>query len=307
MTGSGLQRVMLASDSMDGLAAALDKALRLADPESGRVVLLRTCHDPAVEEPADVMPEAQRTGLRDALLARCRQDLNALVRSREAAPEIEARAHWTADAAEAIVEAAARWPAGLLIKPVSEHHPVADYFHTPLDWALMRRAPCPVLVSKGDSWRAPGPVLAALDAGDERHAGLCREILRQAAAMARTLDAHLHVVTVYPDLGQTMNELQVAPDFAGIKADMRDSRTRTVTALLEDLADDVDGIQTQLHVVEGRAAAMVAGLAGRLGATLTVLGSAARSGVAKLVLGNTAENLIGRLPGDLLTVREPWS
>jgi len=40
---------------------------------------------------------------------------------------------------------------------------------------------------------------------------------------------------------------------------------------------------------------------------LTVLGTAARRGLGSLVIGNTAENLLGRLRGDLVTVREPWS
>jgi nucleotide-binding universal stress UspA family protein len=48
-------------------------------------------------------------------------------------------------------------------------------------------------------------------------------------------------------------------------------------------------------------------LANDLGATLTVLGTAARTGLSKLLIGNTAEDMIGRIRGDVVTVREPWS
>ncbi len=303
MTASTLERLMIADDAAgDGLDIALAKALRLS-PGNGKILVYRSCYDALVEEPADVMPPATRNELRDALLARQRSTVEAIVRPHDAARDIEARVEWTRDAADAIVEAAAGWPAQLLIKPVSRHHPVADFFHTPLDWALMRRATCPVLVSKGEPWKQPAAVLAALDAGDTEHSALSREILRQSAQLATTLDADLHVVTAYPDLGQTVNELQVASDFAGIKADMREMRHQAVT----DMADELGIAVTELHLLEGRAAAVVTELAGRLNAMITVLGTAARGGVAKLLIGNTAEDLIGRLPGDLMTVREPWS
>ncbi|MEQ8861044.1 MAG: universal stress protein [Pseudomonadales bacterium] len=302
MTGNGLQRVMVAEDAGDGLDVALGKALRIT-ARDGRILVLRTCYDAVVEEPEDVMPPTTRDELRDAVLTGQRAALDSALRPHADERRIEARVEWTRDSAGTMVETAAHWPAQLLIKPVSRHHPVADYFHTPLDWSLMRRAPCPVLVSKGETWAQPTSVLAAVDAGDVEHAALCREILRQAAALAAALQVDLHVVCAYPDLGQTVNELQVASDFAGIKSDMRAARQRSVTGM----AAELDVSIRELHLLEGRAASVVAELADRLPATVTVLGSAARGGLAKLMIGNTAEDLIGRLPGDLLTVREPWS
>jgi universal stress protein E len=240
----------------------------------------------------------------EAMKAAERQALHRLVEpfaSRMAA--VETRLVWAKNAAEGITEAAAKWNAELLIKPVSEHHPIADYFHTPLDWALTRDAGCAVLISKGGSWTPPRPVLATVDVADQAHASLSREVLRTGALLARILGTDLHVATAYPDLGQRVDELQVATDFAGIKADMWQNRRNLLAVMLDELGLAA----SEIHVLEGKPAKVIAVLEHDLNPALTVLGTAARRGLTKLVIGNTAEDLVGRLKGDLVTVRDPWS
>ena len=178
-----------------------------------------------------------------------------------------------------------------------------SFLRQPVDWTLMRQAPCPVLVSTAAAWTTPGSLLAAVDVADAEHDSLNREILRRTGQLAAIIGARVHIVTVYPDLGQTVNQLQVATDYAGIKADMRDNRHRRLNELLGDIDLEPAGI----HLLEGRPERVIPALAAHLRASLTVLGTAARRGVGKLFIGNTAEDLIGRLPGDLMTVRAPWS
>jgi universal stress protein E len=304
MTATDLRRLMVANDSRDALAAALDKAARIEQASGAEILIVETFYDPIADEPAETLPREERDRLVASLRDAEQEALTtAIAPLRERVAALDCRLIWARDADASIVDAATEWRAQLLIKPVSEHHPVADFFHTPLDWALMRHAPCAVLISKASSWAASGRVLAAVDAGDEGHAALNREILRRAAALAAILGAELHVATAYPDLGQSPGELQVADDFAGIKADMRESRRRTLSGMLEELQIAA----AEMHFLEGRPGTLIPGLARRLQATLTVLGTAARRGVAKLVIGNTAEDLIGRLESDLVTVREPWS
>ena len=304
MTAPDLHRVLIANDGREGLAPALDKAARIERITGAAILVVETFYDPIADEPLEVLRRDERERLIERIRRSEQEALEAVVEPfRDRVARVGARLIWTRDGAAAIVDTATEWRAQLLIKPVSPHHPVADFFQTPLDWALMREAPCPVLVSKGSSWNPPGRVLAAVDAADTGHAALNREILRRAHLLASLIDAELHVATAYPDLGQTPGQLQVADDFAGLKADMRESRERILLALMRALEIE----PAELHLLEGRPARVIPPLAQRLQATLTVLGTAARRGVAKLVIGNTAENLIGRLEGDLVTVREPWS
>jgi universal stress protein E len=317
MTATGLHRILVANDSRHGLALALARAARLGSP-AAQLLVVETIYDPRAAEPAEAFVEtfvetvaenpdesqAPRPGQADAARDHEWRALAALVEPlRPRVASIEARLIRAKDASAVILEAANRWSAELLIKPLAKHHPAAEFLHTPLDWSLMRHAPCAVLLAKGDDSDPSGPVLAAVDIADKQHSALNREILRRAARLAETLGVALHAVTAYPDLGQTGGELQVADDFDGIKADMRDSRRRGLSALLDELGVRV----TELHLLEGRPVQVIPALGGRLRPSLTVLGTAARRGIAKLLIGNTAEDLIGRIEGDLMTVREPWS
>jgi universal stress protein E len=304
MSGKSLRRILVANDRADGIEHALAKAAFFEHYSGAEITLLQTVYDPVAEEPPEVLPRAEQVRLMEALKAAERAVLHQHVENMSPkVASIDVQVIWQKDAAAAIVDTARRMQADLIIKPGASHHGLADFLHTPLDWALMRQAPCAVHISRGPSWTRPGRVLAAVDSGDVKHACLSREVLRTAAGLAAVLDAELHVVTAYPDLGQRSNALQVATDFAGIKADMRACREISLAALLADT-----GIAAhECHLLEGRPAPTVAALARRLEATLTVLGSAARQGVARLVLGNTAEDLAQRLDADLVTVREPWS
>jgi universal stress protein E len=114
------------------------------------------------------------------------------------------------------------------------------------------------------------------------------------------LDAELHLVTAYPELEQYMNQYQIATNFSTITQDIKRRRT----AALESLADEHGLKGAQLHVVEGRPAAVIRRLAAELDAALVVLGTAARTGLGRVVIGNTAEDISRHIATDLLTVRE---
>ncbi len=312
MSASDLRRVMVAFDSdeepdgarRNGIEGALERALGIARNNGAGILVLQTCYDPVADEPSGVLPSPQRRRFVEELTAAHERHLGDLLAPyRRKAPGMESRLLWARDPAGAIIDAAARWRAQLLIKPVSRHRAVADFFHTPLDWALMREAPCPVVLARNGSWRTDGRILAAVDAADEQHAGLSREIIRRAHALAEILGARLDVATAYPDLGRAVDRLEVGGELAGIEAELTESRRRRLVAMLDEL-----GITAvDLHLVKGKPAREIAALAERLDAQLTVVGTSARHGMARLVIGNTAEELVGRLGRDLMTVRAPWS
>jgi nucleotide-binding universal stress UspA family protein len=282
-----LKRIVVANDGLDGLPVALAKAARLEHYTGAAIEVISVTWDPVAEEPSSVLPEQDRIQLIEALKAGERQGLRTLTEPLSPkVAELTTQVLWHKSASEAIVD---------------DHHDLKDLLRTPLDWQLMRTAPCAVLISRGADWSNAACVLAAIDALDVRHAKLTHAVLETAALLAEALGLPLHVGCAYPTLGQTTGALQAADDYAGIKADMRAHRERAMA----HWADEVGVTCAGSHVMEGRPAVAMAELAQKLGASVTVIGTAARSGLGKLVLGNTSESLLARLPGDVVTVSAP--
>ena len=293
-----LNKVMVASDTTDGMDVALEKAAVIEHYSGAAIHVLEVVYDTIAEEPARVLPAADKANLIENLKAAERNALNRLAGPyREKVAELETRVVWHKNPAEGVLRELAG--VDFLIKPIARHHAVLDRLHAPLDWTLAREAPCPVLISKRP-WKDVHTVLAALDAGDESHQALNREILATAVELSLILGCDLDVVSAYPSLGQTVNELQVAMDYEGIKGDMREARRTHIDALIHEL----DATVREVHLLEGSARDAIPELANDMGAVLTVLGTAARRGLSQLILGNTSESIIGALDGDLVTVRE---
>lgn len=295
------RKVLVANNKLDGLELALPKAALIEHYSGASVEVLGVVYDTIAEEPDTILPAAERANLIEGLKAAERNGIRRLIEPYEQkVADISARVVWEKNAAHGILSQLDG--VDFLIKPISRHQALIDRLHAPLDWALTRSAPCPVLISK-KAWPEPNVVLAALDAGDESHQNLNRAILATAADMSRVLGCDLQVVCAYPSLGQSVNDLQVAMDYDGIKADMRETRSQLIDALIREL----DAPVSEIHLLEGHARDAIPALANEMSAVLTVLGTAARRGLSQLILGNTAEAIIGSLEGDLVTVREPGS
>lgn len=292
------KRIMIANDKLAGIDLALPKAAMIEHYSGAAIDVMEVIYDTIAEEPAKILPPAEQANLIERLKAAERRGLQRLIAPyADKVAEINTRVIWHKGAAEGILGELD--DVDFLIKPISRHQGLIDRLHAPLDWTLARSAPCPVLISK-KAWTDCNVVLAALDAGDESHQELNRAILRTAADLSRILGCDLEVVSAYPSLGQSVNELQVAMDYEGIKADMRSTRGSLIEALISELGAPVK----QVHLLEGHARVAIPELANDMKAVLTVLGTAARRGLSQLILGNTSEAIIGSLEGDLVTVRE---
>ena len=295
-----IKNILIANDSMDGMHTALEKAAKIEHYCGADVHVVEVVYDAIAEESEEHLSNEERTRLIEALKAAERRGLQNLIEPfADRVASIETRVTWDREAARGLLKVQAETGAELLVKPVSKHGRIADYLHTPLDWALMREAPCAVLISKQPNWDQAKRVLAAVDVADKDHADLTREVLGTASTLAKLLDTELHLACAYPQLGQSVNDLQVATDFEGIKQDMRESRMKQADARIKELNLDV----TQCHILEGKPANVISALANKLPATITVLGTSARKGLGKLFLGNTAEDIIDRTHGDIVTVR----
>jgi nucleotide-binding universal stress UspA family protein len=291
-----LSKIIVVNDRLDGIEPALSKAALLEHYTAAEVEVAEVIWD-YIEEQS--LPDVEKANLIEAFVAADRHALNRMLEPyRERIAWSEARVLWNKRPDEAMLQEARSQRADLLIKPGVEHS-LGDYLHAPLDWRLIRESACPVLISKSNTWQTGGSVLAAVDVADQEHAELTNQILENANLIATTLGAQLHVVCVYSDLGQSVNALQVAMDYDGIKKDMRETREKALAQVLNDL----DMKNTIVHVEEGKPANVIANLANQLTPTVTVMGTAARKGLGKVFVGNTAEDTLNRLSGDVLTVR----
>ncbi len=294
---ASLKKLLVVNDTLTGMPEALSKAALIEHYTGAEVEIAEVIWDTIEEEPLN---EPDKANLIEAFTAAERHGLNRLLEPySDRIAWSEARVLWNKRTDDAIVEEIKSQDVSLVIKPGARYG-LIDHLHAPLDWRIIREAPCPVLISQSDAWATGGAVLAAVDIADTAHQELNDKILQVAQTIAQTLAADLHVCCVYSDLGQSVNALQVAMDYEGIKEDMRLARE---TALAETLARLEMQDSTITHIEEGKPATVIAHRAEALGATVTVMGTAARSGIGKLVLGNTAEDTLTHLQGDVLTVR----
>ena len=165
-----ITNILLASDSLAGMDVALEKAAMVEHYSGADVCVTEVIYDTIAEEPPKVVTPEQQSRLIEALKAAERNGLRSLTEPyAERIASIQTRVLWSKHAADGVLQAQAESGAELIIKPVSQHGGLTDYIHTPLDWSIMRAAPCAVLVSKKPDWAEPEQVLAAIDVADARH------------------------------------------------------------------------------------------------------------------------------------------
>ena len=292
-----LQQILISNEGLDGIDRACQKATLIEHFTGAELNVQQVIWDSLADEPFD---EAAKCQLIKSISKAEHKDLESIVaRFRDKVASLNTETIWAKDTVATTIEQIEKLGIELLIKPYDEHG-LIDYISAPMDWRTVRNAPCATLISKSNDWQTGGNILVAVDATDPDHAELNSELLRWAELLRHVLNAELHIVCTYPDLGQNLNQRQVAFDYLGLKESMATSKQ---TALDELLAQEQ--IVARTHVVEGKPAKAISELATELAATVTLIGTHGRSGIGKLILGNTAEAILPKLPGDVLAVKPP--
>jgi len=294
-----IERVLVASDTPDALVRGMERAAGVQRMTGAAVVAVLVTYDPVTEILVERYSPDVSQRVIDDLLRNERQGLDAaLAPLRATMTQLDVEVVFARHTASAMCAAARDHDASLIVKPLARSNR-ADFLHAPIDWQLMREAPCPVLFTRAEPWPVPPRVLATVDVSDTAHAHLNEDILRLGAQVAATVGAELHVATAVPVLARYLTVYQVAQDYTSAKEQLRETRREALTALLRSVG--IDAAAT--YVVEGRPADVIRALAAELAAGLTVVGTAGRTGLKKLLIGNTAEAIVSDLPTDLLTIR----
>jgi universal stress protein E len=216
---------------------------------------------------------------------------------------VSVSAEWDYPAHEAVVRAAGRARADLI---VAERH-AGRHFAAGLlrltDWELLRLSPVPLLLVKRPGLYRRPVVLAAVDP-DQRYKKperLDREILQAGAQLAGALRGALHVVHAYSPVPLTAYTRGTLSE--DIVKDMQRRSARAAAAKLERLVRSLPVPTARQHLIARHAPDAIEEAAAETRSAVVVMGALARSGLKRLLIGNTAERVLDHLPCDLLVIK----
>jgi universal stress protein E len=212
---------------------------------------------------------------------------------------------WDFPLHEAIIRAAERFDANLIIAAdhTTTHH--APWLLRYTDWELLRASPMPVLLVKSPRpYRAP-VILAALDPTHsfDKPAALDNEILRFSATLADALHGAVHAVHGYVPVPANLSSTMLSTP--GELEKVLAAAEEAACDALRKVAEPLGISRSRLHVVGRHPTDAVQEVATQTGSQIVALGSLSRSGLDRFLIGNTAEALIDRLNCDILVVKPP--
>jgi len=299
-----IRRILLAIKDPGARALpALGKAAQIARALDAELVLFQAIDAPLYLDnyvvPARGVRQLERS-MRAAALARLERHT---ARLRKLGLRVSVCADWDYPAYEAVVRAASREGAELIVaERHAGRHLAAGLLHL-TDWELLRLAPLPVLlVKRGGLYRQPR-ILAAVDP-DHRYAKpvqLDREILAAAGLLAGALRGRLHAVHAYSPLPLTAYTRGTLSQ--DILDDLQRRSARVAAEKLARLADPAGIPASRRHLIARHPSDAIEQAAVETRSDIVVMGALARSGLKRLLIGNTAERVLDHLPCDLLVVK----
>ena len=184
------------------------------------------------------------------------------------------------------------------------------------DMHLLRKCPCPVWIIKPTEHHKYRRILAAVDLDPEEAVkdALNRKILEMSTSLALTELSELHIVHAWELLFEAILK---SPRSGTLNAEldlMLEKEASERESWLEDLVnnygakddkDAVDYVSPQLHVINGKAKAVIPRTARELDVDLIVMGTVARSGIRGFFMGNTAESILHQIDCSVLALKPP--
>jgi universal stress protein E len=193
--------------------------------------------------------------------------------------DVEIEVEWTGNWRDAIVPAAERCGADLIIKTATAHSGTERRLLKTSDWTLLRNAHCPVYLIKKDSLQVGAKVLVALDIKreDELHNQLNEQVVEFGKTLVETVSgSSLHAVNAYAS-----SDSFVYPG---------------------DVAKKIGIEPSEAHTIEGPPEEVIPEVVAEIDAGILVIGTAARDGIKAAVIGNTVEKILDAVDSNIMTV-----
>jgi universal stress protein E len=300
------QRILVVIDPTATAQPALERATSLAKLADAQVQLLICDYDGELKESRALGHEAvahARRALTESRLQRL-NDLAKPLRAKGIDAAVDAR--WDHPLYHGVVVKAAEWGADLVVKDTHYHSALERTIFTNTDWSLIRQCPAALMLVKPRPIAAKPRVLAAIDPLHERDAAksLDKKILATASALCATTGGELHVFHAFditPVIAAS-TEAMMMPMALPI-VEITDAMNAEHTAAVHELTDGLKLPRERVHIVQGGAREQLLTLTDRLRADVVVMGAVSRSGLERLFIGSTAEEVLDRVPCDLLIVK----
>ncbi|WDQ14849.1 universal stress protein [Rhodopirellula sp. P2] len=191
-----------------------------------------------------------------------------------------------------------------LVVKTADGFTAAERFFGSIAKSLLRLCPCPVWLLKPDIHGEFDQVVAAIDveAANQQHRDLNRQILERAYSIAQRDKAQLHVVAAWQMWMEDSIRRHAGDDAVDLA---RKDHERKVHQALDELlqAPYADAADVHLHLRQGAPAEVIRSVADEVEADLMVMGTVCRSGIAGILIGNTAETVIPDITCSLLALK----
>jgi universal stress protein E len=298
------KRILAVVDPTATSQPAAERAVEVARSIGARLELFVCDYVPQLVDSASRefqgLPRA-RAALIDDRMRRLREIKSALT---AADVEITIDARWDSPLADGVVRKVLESAPDIVFKDTHYHPLLKRSVFSNTDWNLIRDCPALLWLAKPRAIAAKPRFVAAVDPLHERAkpSELDDRIIAAAKQLCYPLNGQLHVVHAFdatPALVAPMESMATPLAIREITAAMRARHTEAVHELT-----DAHGIgREDVHVDEGNTREVVVTLTEKLHADVAVMGAVSRRGLKRLFLGNTAEDVLDKLPCDLLIVK----
>ncbi len=298
MADRPFERVVVATDFSEPAAAAMGRAVWLAERNGSEVLVAHVLGDLAFAVPGNsfeahwVMPPAELHKAERRLRRQAKEELDRWVAPhrrtvRRLRTEVLAGSPYLE-----IIRLVQREGADLVLAGTRGLGRFRRMLVGSTAERLVRHCPCPVWVARPEHEWPLHSILAPVDFSEASVRSA-----RLAAALARQCECPLTVLHAF-----------LVPNWDD--ADGPAWRRRTRAEASEQLSQFVhrflgDGIAVQQRLGVGLPGDVIRNVAARVDAGLIVLGTAGRSGIRGLVIGNTAERVLRACDRSILAIKPP--
>jgi len=187
------------------------------------------------------------------------------------------------------------------------------------DMHLLRKCPCPILLTKHDSEGGFHNVMAAIDFDDlndldspSANNSLNTQILDMSISLSNEENSSLDVVHIYQIIGEGvlysgrsgLSDYEVASYVEDARRDHAGVLSQLLGRAKRRLGDQVYGAANiNVHVLKGNAKITIPEQAKLLNTDLIVMGTVARTGIPGFFIGNTAETILNNIDCSVLALK----
>lgn len=267
-----LRKVFVVLDPTRMFQPALEKAEWVAERNRAQLHVYCCCYDTQL---------AFDQAAKQATVERTQRWIERIVAAiRQRGVEVLTEVGWSPNWREAIVAAATRSDADLVVKTASRHTPLARHLMKTADWTLLRNIACPTLLVSPTEPASNRIVLAAVKVQpeDEVYTQLNEQVMATGHRLARVLGADLHAVTAYRGDGVYFDRQKLA-HACGLP-------------------------RNRVHAARGAPYRAIAEVAEEIGAGVLVIGCAnGTTGEERSsLIGGTAQRVIDAVRSDIVVV-----